>query len=104
MIGLRLGGAARKSEDLHEPFSVIQGALLGFMGLVLAFGLSLAIGRYETRRDAVVSEANTIGTSYLRAQITAEPQRSQSLALLKQFADTSIAISRQIPGSSAEST
>ena len=47
---------------------MLQGALLGFMGLVLAFGLSLALGRYESRRAAVVDDANTIGTTYLRAQ------------------------------------
>jgi len=104
LIGLSLGRAARKkSEDLREAFSVIQGTLLGFMGLVLAFGLSLAIGRYETRREAVVNEANAIGTTYLRAETIAEPQRSQSLALLKRFTDTSITISGEIPGSSAES-
>jgi hypothetical protein len=102
-IGLLVGRSVRQSEDLREPFSVIQAALLGFMGLVLAFGLSLAVGRYETRRATVVNEANAIGTAYLRAQTVAEPQRSQSLALLKQFADLSISISRTVPGSAGES-
>jgi hypothetical protein len=102
-IGLLVGRALRdKSEDLREPFFVMQGALLGFMALVLAFGLSLAIGRYESRRAAVVDEGNAIGTTYLRAQTIAEPQRSHSLALLKQFTDTSIDISRTIPGSAAQ--
>ena len=49
------------------------------MGLVLAFGLSLALGRYEDRRAAVVDDANAIGTTYLRAQTLSEPMRSQSL-------------------------
>lgn len=102
-IGWRVGKRMRgQSEDLREPFSLLQGALLGFMGLVLAFALSLAVDRYETRRAAVVNEANAIGTTYLRAQTIAEPQRSDSLALLKQFADASIRISRAIPGSDAQ--
>ena len=102
-IGWLIGKRVRhKSEDLREPFSLMQGALLGFMGLVLAFGLSLAVGRYETRRAAVVDEADTIGTTYLRAQTIAEPQRSQSLALLRRFANTSISISGTIPGSAAQ--
>ena len=96
-IGLLVGRAVRDKSDLREPFSVMQGALLGFMGLVLAFGLSLAVGRYEARRAAVVDESNAIGTTYLRAETLA--QRTQSLALLKQFADTSIQLSRTIPGS-----
>ena len=98
-IGLLVGRAVRDKSDLREPFSVMQGALLGFMGLVLAFGLSLAVGRYEARRAAVVDESNAIGTTYLRAQSLAEPQRTQSLALLKRFADTSIQLSRTVPGS-----
>jgi hypothetical protein len=80
----------------------MQAALLGFMGLVLAFGLSLAVGRYETRRAAVVDEGNAIGTAYLRAQTIAEPQRSDSLTLLRQFTDTSIDISETVPGSTTE--
>ena len=51
----------------------LQTALLGFVGLILAFGLALAVGRYETRRAIVVAEANAIGTTYLRAQTLAEP-------------------------------
>jgi hypothetical protein len=102
-VGLLMGHAVRgRSADLREPFSVMQAALLGFMGLVLAFGLSLAVGRYEARRVAVVDETNAIGTTYLRAQTIAEPQRSRSLDLLKRFNDISITLSRQVPGSSAQ--
>jgi hypothetical protein len=102
-VGLLAGRALRgRSEDLREPFAVMQAALLGFMGLVLAFGLSLAIGRYEARRAAVVDEANAIGTTYLRAQTIAEPQRSRSLDLLRRFNDLSITLSRQVPGSFAQ--
>jgi hypothetical protein len=49
-----------------------------------------------------VSEANAIGTTYLRAQTLAEPVRTRSLALLVRFADTSVRISHEIPGSDAE--
>ena len=39
-VGLLAGRALRgRSEDLREPFSVMQAAILGFMGLVLAFGI-----------------------------------------------------------------
>ena len=102
-VGLLIGRSLRhKAESLREPFGVMQAALLGFMGLVLAFGLSLAVGRYEGRRAAVVEEANALGTTYLRAQTVAEPARTGSLALLRRFADTSIRISRTVPGSREE--
>jgi hypothetical protein len=53
-------------------------------------------------RAAVVDEANSIGTTYLRAQTLPEPVRTQTLALLRQFNDTSIRISGTVPGSSAQ--
>lgn len=100
-LGVGLGRYLRKhSEVLREPFGVLQAALLGLVGLILAFGLSLAVGRYEDRRAAVVDEANAIGTTYLRAETLAEPQRSRSLALLKHYTDTSVHLSKEIPGSS----
>jgi hypothetical protein len=62
-LGLLLGHLLRhRSEQLREPFGVLQGALLGLVGLVLAFGLALAVGRYEARRAAVVEDATAIGT------------------------------------------
>jgi hypothetical protein len=89
------------SDTLREPFGVLQGALLGVVGLVLAFGLSLAVGRYEDRRAASVAEANAIGTTYLRAQLLAEPARSRSLALLRDYTDLALAISSEVPDSPA---
>jgi hypothetical protein len=102
VTGLLVGRAiAARSQHLREPIGVLQGALVGFMGLVLAFGLSLAVGRYESRRADVVNEANAIGTTYLRAQTLAEPVRTESLALLRRYTDISIAISDTVPGSPA---
>ncbi len=89
------------SATLSEPLGVLQGALLGIVGLVLAFGLSLAVGRYESRRAATVAEANAIGTTYLRAQLLAEPARSRSLTLLRRYTDLALAVSKEVPGSSA---
>ena len=85
---------------LREPFGVIQAALLGVVGLILAFGLTLAVGRYEDRRAATVSEANAIGTSYLRAQLIAEPARSSSLGLFPRYTDLALRVSKEVPGSS----
>jgi hypothetical protein len=98
-LGLVAGRALRRHSDhLREPVGVVQGALLALVGLILAFGLTLAVGRYEGRRAAMVAEANTIGTAFLRAQTILEPQRSPSLDLIRDYADASIALSREVPG------
>src|SRR5204862_3187798 len=85
-VGIFLGRSVRHlSETLKEPFGVLQAALLGVVGLLLAFGLSLAVTRYEDRRTNIVTEANAIGTTYLRAQTLADPVRSRSLGLLTRY-------------------
>src|SRR5262245_7019286 len=84
---------------LREPFGALQAALLGVVGLVMAFGLSLAVGRYEDRRAATVTEANAIGTTYLRAQLIAEPARTRSLDLLRDYTDLALQVSREVPDS-----
>jgi hypothetical protein len=100
VAGFALGRYLRQHQEaLREPFGVLQGALLGVVGLILAFGLTLAVGRYQDRRAATVEEANAIGTSYLRAQLIAEPARSRSLALFPIYTDLAIRISEEVPGS-----
>jgi len=86
-----------QAETLREPVGIVQGAFFALVGLILAFGLTLAIGRYDARRAAVVDDANTIGTTYLRAQTLAEPMRTRSLDLLREYADASLALSHAVP-------
>ena len=101
-VGALVGRELRKHTDAYrEPIGALQGALLGVVGLILAFGLSLAVGRYQDRRSDVVNDANTIGTAYLRAQTIREPQRSRSLALLRAYNDLAIRVTYERPGSSS---
>ena len=102
LLGVFLGRRLRAhAETLREPFGVVQAALLGLVALILAFGLTMAVGRYDQRRAAVVEDANAIGTTYLRAQTLREPMRTESLDLLTRYTDTSIALSNAVPGSTA---
>jgi len=48
-------------------FDVVEGGVLGLVGLILAFSFSLAITRFEDRQHLVVTEANAIDTTFLRA-------------------------------------
>lgn len=100
-LGVLVGRFLRASEHYREPIGALQGALLGVVGLILAFGLTLAVGRYQDRRADVVTDANTIGTAYLRAQTIAEPQRGSSLGLLRRYNDLAIRVTHEIPGSAS---
>jgi hypothetical protein len=96
-VGYAAGRVLRTQETLREPVGIVQGAFFALVGLILAFGLTLAIGRYDGRRAAVVDDANTIGTTYLRAQTLADPMRSRSLALLREYTDASLNLSHAVP-------
>jgi hypothetical protein len=101
-IGLIAGRRMHhQSDGLRESIATTQAALLGFMALILAFGLTLAVGRYQDRRATIVDEANAIGTTYLRAQTLAEPVRSRSLDLLVQYTDASIRVAESVPDTAA---
>jgi hypothetical protein len=98
--GLAIGRTLRRHRHhLSEPLAVLQAALLGLVGLLLAFGLSMAVGRYDARRTAVVDDANVIGTTYLRAQTLPEPLRTRSLDRLRRYTATSVRVSKAVPGS-----
>ena len=45
---------------------------------------------FEARREAVLNEANAIGTTALRARLLPEPQRTESLKLLREYAQIRI--------------
>ena len=98
IAGMLIGRELRSRPDAnHQPVGVVQGTLLGLVGLLLAFGLTMAVGRYDNRRALVVQESNDIGTTYLRAQLLAEPTRTTSLALLEEYADVAIDLADQVP-------
>jgi hypothetical protein len=83
-IGWQLGTRA-KGRGGSNVFALEQ-ALLGLLALIIGFTFLMALTRFEARREAVVNEANAIGTTALRARLLAEPQRTESLKLLQEYA------------------
>jgi len=76
-----------KDEPRKSQIGGIQGALLGILALLLGFTFSIAVGRYENRRDLVLKEANAIGTTYLRASFLPEAQAKAVEDLLRRYTD-----------------
>ena len=65
--------------------AVILGAVLILLSLMLAFTYAMAQTRFDTRRQLIVDEAYTIGTTYLRAKTLKEPSSSEIQELLRQY-------------------
>ncbi|MBL8697552.1 MAG: hypothetical protein JNK67_04230 [Alphaproteobacteria bacterium] len=91
-LGYRLGLRSRHtaSEDAKSHINAIQGSILGILALLLGFTFSLSLQRYDARSEAVVEEANAIGTAYLRAQLLHESVRDDVLSLLRDYADVRV--------------
>src|SRR5512139_3028637 len=86
-LGFRIKGRTRPGSDTIEKadIALILGAVLTLLALLLGFTYAMSEGRFETRRQLVVEEANAIGTTYLRAKALPEPRSSEIQELLRQY-------------------
>jgi hypothetical protein len=71
----------------HDDFDVIQAATLTLLALIIGFSFSMALTRYDQRKNLEEEEANAIGTEYLRADILPAQDAGKVRALLRQYAD-----------------
>jgi hypothetical protein len=76
----------------HDYEGYIVSSVLGLLAILLGFTFSLAINRYEQRRELVIAHANAIGTTYLRAQLLAPPHRERLSKLLVDYTDNVVAL------------
>jgi len=63
--------------------ATLQAAVFGLLALMIGFTFAMTLSRYDARRAAVLSEANAIGTTALRARLLPEPHRTATLNLLR---------------------
>lgn len=71
-IGYLVGKRQRKQESLSEKrektAATLTGAMLAFLGFMLAIAISMADSKFQERRELILDEANAISTSELRAR------------------------------------
>ncbi|HVN43004.1 MAG TPA: hypothetical protein VMT50_09490 [Steroidobacteraceae bacterium] len=75
---------------LSDEFGLVQGATFTLLGLIIGFSFSMAVSRYDQRKNYEEEEANAIGTEYLRADLLAPAQAAQVRTLLVQYLDERI--------------
>jgi hypothetical protein len=74
-------------EDMREDFGVILAAALTLLGLIIGFSFSMAISRYDQRKNYEEAEANAIGTEYVRADLLPAADAAKVRALLGTYLD-----------------
>jgi hypothetical protein len=91
-LSARIGLFVRKRqlkqiEQVHQDLDLIVAATLTLLSLIIGFSFSMAISRYDQRKNYEEAEANAIGTEYLRADLLPAGDRANVRALLKNYLD-----------------
>src|SRR5205807_4050258 len=77
---------ALKGEE-HDDFDVVLSATLTLLGLLIGFSFSMAISRYDQRKNYEEAEANAIGTEYVRADFLPPDDAAKVHDLLIRYLD-----------------
>jgi hypothetical protein len=91
--GFRLGLRHHRTDGDEKKKTrgdVTLGSMLALLGLMLAFTYAFSLSRSDLRKQAIVNEANAIGTAFLRAEMAAAPQSTELRALLLEYARTRV--------------
>lgn len=94
-IAAAIGDAIRRwviplQEGDRNDFSVVLGANLTLLGLLIGFSFSMAVSRYDQRKNYEEAEANAIGTEYVRADLLPVGDADKVRELLKKYLDQRI--------------
>src|SRR6516225_272709 len=77
----------RQPEAEHEDLGVLLAATLTLLGLIIGFSFSMALTRYDQRKNYEAEEANAIGTEYLRAGLLPGADAAKVRELLRSYVD-----------------
>jgi len=91
-LSTRIGASLHKKRrvleaDEREDLNVVMSAALTLLGLIIGFSFSLAISRYDQRKNLEEAEANAIGTEYIRADFLSPAEAANVRVLLKNYLD-----------------
>ncbi len=89
--GTRLRGMRRVVDnDGRKDLGTVQGAALTLLALLIGFSFSMAVGRYDQRKNYEEAEANAIGTAYLQADLLQAIDAARLRQLLRAYIDQRI--------------
>src|SRR5215467_11316362 len=90
-IGVFFSQRRRITEPgVRDDFGVILGATLTLLALIIGFTFSMALTRYDQRKNYEEAEANAIGTEYVRAGLLPAADPGKVRTLLVKYLDQRI--------------
>ena len=89
-LGLVFRRRHHAPDEDTEDFTFIVGATLTLLGLIIGFTFSMAVSRYDQRKNLEEQEANAIGTEYLRVDVLPPADAAKIRTLLKVYLDRRI--------------
>lgn len=93
--GRWLGARARAGGDIRDE--ALEAAVVGLLALMIAFTFAMSLSRFDDRREAVLHEANAIGTTALRARLLPAPYDRESIRLLQDYTQVRLQITQRVP-------
>jgi len=97
-IGRRLGARALAKNPKaggRSSVATVEGAIFGLYALLLAFTFSGAPARLDARKQALVDEANTIHTAYLRLDLLRTDSQPALRELFRKYMDARMEVFRK---------
>jgi hypothetical protein len=98
-IGRRIAIRRQKEDSgtAGEGIGAVDGAVFALLGLLIAFTFSGASSRFDTRRQLIVEETNSIGTAYLRLDLLPADAQSALRESFRRYLDARIEVYRKLP-------
>jgi hypothetical protein len=93
-IGFRIGIwlQRRDPSSAGTPMTdIVVAGMLGLMAFLMAFSIAIVIDQHNGRKAMVVTEANAVGTAYLRASFLGQPDLTTSRNLLREYVEVRLA-------------
>jgi len=90
--GILISEIRRKKKTLSDdlPVDTIVGASLALLGFMLAFTFGFTATRFDSKKQLLLDEVNSIGTTFLRAGFLPEPHCTDVRNMLRKYVDLRI--------------
>jgi hypothetical protein len=93
-LSVQIGAFIRRRRPLpqgeRDDFTLLINAGLTLLALIIGFSFSMAVSRYDQRKDYEEEEANAIGTEYVRADFLPASDAANVRNLLERYLEQRI--------------